>query len=158
MPTDTASSPAQLWTQAFQTWAEAWTAAVPSPRSTAKPQTSAPPDPIALWRRAYDQWLAGWTAFLEGMLQTPEAAAISGRMLDAWLNIEKPLREQTAEAMEFWLGFFNLPSRSGLIDVAVQVNEANARLDELHDLVEALSDEVAELKAALKKATTQLVK
>jgi hypothetical protein len=92
------------------------------------------------------------------MLQTPEAAAISGRMLDAWLNIEKPLREQTAEAMEFWLGFFNLPSRSGLIDVAVQVNEANARLDELHDLVEALSDEVAELKAALKKATTQLVK
>ena len=157
MPADTAPSPAQLWTQALQTWTEAWTAVIPA----AKPQTNggaAPADPFALWRKASDQWLAGWSALLEGTLQTPEAATASGRLLDTMLNIEKPLRERTAAVMEYWLEFFNLPSRGDLIRVATQLNDANARLDELQVHVETLSDEVAELKTALKKATAQPVK
>jgi hypothetical protein len=157
MPSETALSPAQLWTQAMQTWTEAWTAATPATRTQAN-GAATPADPFALWRRASDQWLAGWTALLEGTFQTPEAAAASGRLLDTMLNIEKPLRERTAATMEFWLEFFNLPSRGDLIRVATQLNDANARLDELHDQVEDLSDQMAEMKAALKKATAQTVK
>lgn len=157
MPSDTAPSPAQLWTQAMQTWTEAWTAAAPAGKAAVN-GNAAPADPFALWRRASDQWLAGWTALLEGTFQTPEAAAASGRLLDNLLNIEKPLRERTAAAMEFWLEFFNLPSRGDLIRVATQLNDANARLDELQEQVENLSDEVTELKTTLKKATAQTVK
>jgi hypothetical protein len=141
----------------MQTWTDAWTATAPAGKAQAN-GAAAPADPFALWRRASDQWLAGWTAFLEGTFQTPEAAAASGRLLDNMLNIEKPLRERTAATMEFWLEFFNLPSRGDLIRVATQVNDANARLDELQEQVENLSDEVTEIKTALKKATAQTVK
>jgi hypothetical protein len=131
---DTTPLPAELWAQAFQTWIDGW-------RALAVPSAAA--DPFQLWRRSYDQWLAAWSVVLEGMLQTPEAAAASGRMLDAILNIEKPVRERTASTMQYWLDFFNLPSNNGLQRLAVQVNDANARLDDLQEQLEDLADQVA---------------
>jgi hypothetical protein len=150
MTTSSSSTYADLWKQAFQTWIEGWTAVTGGTRPGAE---GASADPFPLWRRAVDQWLGGWTAYLEGTLQTPAAAAAGGRVLDAMLNVEKPLRERTAAAMEYWLEFFNLPSRGDLIRVAAQINDANARLDELQDQVETLTDRVAAPAAGTEWAT-----
>ena len=126
-----------LWARSLQTWLEAWIAfAAPS---------AVPGDPFQLWQQSFDQWLAGWGAFFDETLTTPEAAAAGGRVLDTILNIEKPTRERTATFMQYWLEFFNMPTRSDVIRLAVNVNDANARLDELQELVESLGDQVAEL-------------
>ncbi|MER3420840.1 MAG: hypothetical protein C4290_10095 [Chloroflexota bacterium] len=135
-------SPAQLWAQAFQTWAGAWSALA----GQSAQGEGAPADPIQLWNQALDRWIEGWSAFFEETLHTPEAAAASGRMLDALLNLEKPLRERTAATMQYWLEFLNMPSRQDLIRVLSQLNEVNARLDELLDRVEDLSDRLAALE------------
>ena len=132
---ESAPTPETLWSQAFQTWCDGWRAAAGAGEAGA--------DPFQLWRRASDQWLAGWSAFLEGILQTPEAAVASGKLLDTILNVEKPLRERTASSMQYWLDFFNLPSKNGLVRVAAQLNDANARLDDLQEQFETLADEVA---------------
>jgi|DewCreStandDraft_5_1066085.scaffolds.fasta_scaffold00328_61 hypothetical protein len=135
-------SPAQLWAQAFQTWASAWSALAGQPTSAGE---GAPTDPIQLWNQALDRWIEGWSAFFEDMLHTPEAAAAGGRMLDALLNVEKPLRERTAATMQYWLEFLNMPTRQDLIRVLSQLNDVNARLDELLERVEELSDRVTAL-------------
>ncbi len=135
-------SPAQLWAQAFQTWASAWSALAGQPTSGEGP----PADPIQLWNQALDRWIEGWSAFFEETLHTPEAAAAGGRMLDALLNVEKPLRERTAATMQYWLEFLNMPTRQDLIRVLSQLNEVNARLDELLERVEGLSDRLAALE------------
>jgi hypothetical protein len=106
-----------------------------------------PAELIQLWRRSFDQWLEGWSALFEQTLTTPETAAAGGRALDSILNVEKPLRENTAEQMDKWLEFFNMPSRRDVLRLAAQVNDANARLDDLQVLIEDLSDQIAELTA-----------
>jgi hypothetical protein len=135
-------SPAQLWAQAFQTWASAWSALAGQPAQGG----GAPADPIQLWNQALDRWIEGWSAFFEETLHTPEAAAAGGRLLDALLNVEKPLRERTAATMQYWLEFLNMPTRQDLIRVLSQLNEVNARLDELLERVEELSDRLAMLE------------
>lgn len=133
--------PAEMWAQSFRTWMEGWSVAMTGGAAGGAGQA----DPIALWRRSVDQWLGAWGTFFEQTLYTPEAAQAGGRALDNMLNIEKPLRERTAAAMQFWLEFINMPSRSDLIRVAVALNDANDRLDELQEQVETLNDQVADL-------------
>ncbi|MGI8552018.1 MAG: hypothetical protein ACR2PL_14715 [Dehalococcoidia bacterium] len=141
MATNTTPGPSDLWAQALTTWTQGWQAAVGYRTNAGAPSS----DPFQLWRRSMDQWLSGWTAFLEGILQTPEAITLSGRMLDSILNVEKPLRERTTSRMQYWLEFLNLPSNNGLLRIAVQLNDANARLDELQEQVETLTDKLEDL-------------
>lgn len=124
------------WLQGMRSWAQIWANAFPQ-----QPGGSGVPfDPVQFMRTSADQLLAAWTSYLENTLQTPEAAAASGRYLYALLNVEKPLRENTSASMQFWLDFFNMPSRNDLIRVATQINEVNARLDLLSEMVEQLQD------------------
>jgi len=139
----TSPDPAALWARSVQTWTEAWTAMA----GMGAGRDAQPTDPFQLWRRSFDQWLEAWSAFFERTLTTPETAASSGRMLDTMLNIEKPLRENTAELMQDWLEFFNLPSRRDWLRLAAQLNDANARLDDLQEQLEDLTDQVAEQTA-----------
>lgn len=141
MAADNASDPAAIWARAVTTWTEGWAALAGRPLNP----DAAPADPFPLWNRAVDQWLEGWSAWFEQTLQTPEAAAASGRLLDTILNVEKPLRERTASTMQYWLEFWNMPSRKDLIRALTGLNDANARLDELQDRVEDLADQVASL-------------
>ena len=137
----TSPSPASRWADAVQTYMEGWTALISPSRAPDAPAV----DPFSLWRRAVDQWLEGWSLFLEQSLSTPEAAAAGGRLLDARLNIEKPLREQTTQLMADWLEFLNMASYQEQVRTAKQLNDVNVRLDELRELVEALTDQVAAL-------------
>jgi hypothetical protein len=138
IPTPT---PAARWAQAVQTYLDGW-AALLSPVGA---PDAPPPDPVALWRRTVDQWLEGWSLFLDQTLSTPEAAAASGRLLDARLNLEKPLREQTMQLMADWLEFVNMASYQEQVRAAKQLNDVNLRLDELRELVEGLTDQLAAL-------------
>ncbi len=163
MTTEQPPQPATLWAQAFRTWAESWQAAAGQAASAFPlpvPLPFTPPaadgaDAAKLANRAFDEWLSGWGAFFEETLHSPEVIAAGGRTLDAQLNIEKPLREQTAARMQFWLEFMNMPSRRDLIRALAQLNDANSRLDVLHEQVEQLSDQVAELTALLRAQAKQ---
>jgi hypothetical protein len=123
---------------------EGWTALLGGAGAAEAPA----PSPVALWRRAVDQWLEGWSLFFDQTLSTPEAAAAGGRLLDARLNLEKPLREWMTQQMADWLEFVNMASYQEQVRTAKQLNEVNLRLDELRELVEALADQVAALTAA----------
>lgn len=147
MTTNNPPNPFDLWAKAARTWTESWAGlagAAPQPGA-------APADPFQAWQRGVDQWLAALSSTLEQTFSTPEAAAASGRLLDAWLNIEKPARERTAQAMQAWLEFYNMPTRHDVIRLAGQLNDANARLDELQEQIEALSDQIAALTAGLER-------
>lgn len=144
MAADRPSTPTALWAQAYRTWTDAWLATAGRAVPAAGPTT----DPNDLWKRFFNQWLDGWNVLLEQTLTSPETVALGGKMLDASLNIEKPVRERTAAFMEYWLDFYNLPSRTDLVNLARQVNEANARLDQLQVEVENLSDQVTALTPA----------
>ena len=122
-------------------WTDAWRGALGPGRSA----DVAPPDPFTLWQKSVDQWLATMTTQLEQTLQNPDTAGAGGRFLDSLLNVEKPVRERTAATMQLWLEFLNLPTRRDLIRVATQLNDANARLDELQELVETILDRLDEL-------------
>ena len=143
MANERSNEPAELWARSFRTWTEAWFALAGQPMGT----DAAAQDPIQLWRRSFDQWLEGWSALFEDTLSTPEVAASSGRLLDALLNIEKPLRQQTATNMQVWLEFFNLPSRNELLRVATQLNDTNVRLDELQQQMEDVTDRLDSVTA-----------
>src|SRR3712207_8676605 len=125
MPANATPQPSDLWTQAFKTWTDAWTALAGQPRSDDGTRT----DPFALWQRSFDQWLSGWSALFEQTLSTPETAAAGGRMLDQILNIERPVRERTASTMQYWLQFLNMPSRNDLLRLSANLNDPNSRLD-----------------------------
>jgi len=135
-------SPAQLWAQAFQTWASAWSALAGQPTSAGE---GAPTDPIQLWNQALDRWIEGWSAFFEDMLHTPEAAAAGGRMLDALLNVEKPRRGRTAATMQYWLEYLNKSTRPDPVRELCQRHAMTAVVDELLERVEELSDRVTAL-------------
>lgn len=139
MTTNTSTEPGALWARAITTWMEGWSAAA----GLSPAANSATTDSVRLWQRSVDEWLGAWAVFLEDLFQTPETVAASGRFLDATLNIEKPLRERTAAAMQFWLEFLNMPTRNDLIRLARQVNDANARLDDLQEQIETLQDKLA---------------
>ena len=137
----TVPTPAARWAEAVQSYLDGW-AALLGPAAT---PDAPPPDPVALWRRAVDRWLEGWSLALDQSLGTPEAAAAGGRLLDARLNVEKPLREWMTQQMADWLEFVNLASYQEQVRAAKQLNDVNLRLDELRELVEALSDQLAAL-------------
>jgi hypothetical protein len=132
---------------------EGWAALLGRPGAVDAP----PADPFAMWRRAVDQWLEGWNLFFDQTLSTPEAAAAGGRLLDARLNLEKPLREWMTQQMADWLEFVNMASYQEQVRTARQLNEVNLRLDELRELVEALSDQVAALSGAGTSAPSRSV-
>ena len=136
-------TPAARWAEAVQTYLEGWAVLL----GPAGAPDAPPPDPVALWRRAVDRWLEGWSLYLDETLSTPEAAAAGGRLLDARLNVEKPLREWMTQQMADWLEFVNMASYQEQVRAAKQLNDVNLRLDELRELVEALADQVAALTA-----------
>ena len=140
MTTDAAPEPGALWARSLQTWFEGWGAFF----GIAPGGDGPPPDPFRLWRRSLDQWIEGWALFFEDTLSRPEAAAASGRFLDMWLNFERPMREQTATTMQYWLEFLNMPTRREQIRTAKQLNDVNARLDELQEQMEELTDQLAD--------------
>lgn len=144
MTANTTPEAGEIWARSLRTWMEGWAATVGLSFSPDGP----PPDPFQLWRRSLDQWIEGWSAFFDRILSMPETVDASGRLLNAMLNVEKPLREQTTETMQQWLEFINMPSRRDLVRLGRQLNDANARLDELQEQVEALEDRVADSAAA----------
>lgn len=139
-------NPIEAWSRAFRSWTEAMGAAMPAVSGTPAANGS-PVDPFTLWQKTYDQWVGGITDALEQHLSKPETAAAGGQMLDALLNVEKPLREQTAATMQVWLEFMNMPTRRDLLRALVALNDANQRIDELQVQIEDLHDKIDRLLA-----------
>lgn len=129
---------AEAWRQSWEEWARAWAGLTQPPAEGEKPA----PSPAEAWKRSMDRWLSAWTGVLEDAGQRPEFAASSGQALNRMLDIQKPLRDQTEATMQRWLDALNMPSRADLVRLARQVNDVNARLDELGDRIEEILDAV----------------
>jgi hypothetical protein len=133
---------AEAWRESWEEWARAWTGLVQPAAEGEKP----PPTPAEAWKRSMDRWLGAWSAFLEDMSTTPAFAAASGQTLNRVLDVQKPLRDQTEATMQRWLEAINMPSRSDFVRLARQINEVNARLDEIGDRVEDIQDAIGRMK------------
>jgi hypothetical protein len=132
---------ATAWRESWEDWARAWTGLVQLPAEGEKP----PPTPAEAWKRSMDRWLGAWSSFLEEMSTTPTFAAASGQTLNRVLDVQKPIRDQTEATMQRWLEAINMPSRADFVRLARQINEVNARLDELGDRMEEIQDALAAL-------------
>lgn len=140
----TSSNPpdfAQAWQQSMEEWTRAWTGLVQPAQEGEKP----PPTPTEVWKRSSDRWLTAWSSFLEETMSRPDFAASAGQTLNRMLDVQKPMRDQSEATMQRWLEAMNMPSRSDLLRLARQLNEVNARLDELGDRVEEIQDALADL-------------
>lgn len=140
MPENLTIDIATVWSESLTAWNETWPPVFQKLLAPLEPGV----DPFARVRQTTDQILGGWTTYLERVLHTPTATRLGGKLLDEQLNVEKPLREQTTAAMQKWLEFINMPSRQDLVRLASQLNDANARLDTLTELVETLQDRLDE--------------
>jgi hypothetical protein len=127
---------ATAWRESWEEWARAWAGFVEPQQEGGRP----PPTPTEAWKRSMDRWLSAWSAFLEEITTTPAFAAASGQTLNRVLDIQKPLRDQTEEAMQRWLEAINMPSRADIVRLARQLNDVNARLDQLDDRLEDIQD------------------
>lgn len=139
----TSSNPpdfATAWRESWEEWARAWAGYTQPTPEGEKP----PPTPTEAWKRSMDRWLASWSSLLEETTTTPQFAAASGQALNRVLDVQKPLRDQTEEAMQRWLEAINMPSRADIIRLARQLNDVNARLDELGDRLDDIQDALAE--------------
>jgi hypothetical protein len=132
---------ATAWRESWEEWARAWAGYAQPVPAGEKP----PPTPSDAWKRSMDRWLGAWSAFLEETMNTPEFAALSGQTLNRVLDVQKPLRDQTEETMQRWLEAVNMPSRADTIRLARQLNDVNARLDELGDRLDDIEDALAEV-------------
>ena len=131
---------AQAWQESWQEWTRAlMSLAEPTPVGERPP-----PTPAEAWKRSMDRWLNAWSGFLEETMTQPAFAATSGRTLDRMLDVQKPLRDQTEVTMQRWLEAINMPSRADVVRLARQLNDVNARLDELGDQLEAIQDALAD--------------
>lgn len=137
----------EAWRQSWEEWSRAWTGLAASTGGDTASATSTP-TPAEAWKRSMDRWLNSWSTFLEETMTRPEFAAGYGRTLDTMLNVQKPLREATESTMQRALDTLNMPSRHDIVRLAGQVNEVNARLDDLSDKVDEILDALAALTAA----------
>lgn len=133
----------EIWQESWNDWVRAWTA-LAQPLAQAEPP---PPTPGEAWKRSTDRWLNAWSTFLEDVTTRPSFATAAGQTLNRVLDVQKPLRQQTEAAMQRWLELLNMPSRADLIRLARQLNDVNARLDDLADQVEEIRDQLAEQPA-----------
>ncbi len=131
---------AEAWRQSWEEWSRAWASLAQPEVEGEKP----PPSPAEVWKKSMDRWLTAWSGFLEDAGARPEFAASSGQALNRMLDVQKPLRDQTEAAMQRWLDALNMPSRADIVRLARQVNEVNARLDELGDRIEEIHEMLAE--------------
>ena len=131
----------QVWQESWQEWLRAWTSL---PEAT-PPGERPPPTPGEAWKRSMDRWLTAWSGFLEDRMSQPAFAAASGQALNRVLDVQKPLRDQTEATMQRWLEAMNMPSRGDLVRLARQINDVNARLDDLSDQLESIEDALAVL-------------
>lgn len=132
---------AQAWQQSWQEWASAWSH-MAQPAADDQPPA---PTPAEAWKRSMDRWLTAWSGFLEETMTQPDFAKAAGQMLNRTLDVQKPLRDSTETAMQRWLEAVNMPTRHDIIRLAEQVNEVNARLDDLGDRIDEIADVVATL-------------
>ena len=124
---------ADAWQQSWQEWMDAWQGlAQPTPAG------EKPPTPAEAWKRSTDRWLAAWSNFLEESMSRPEFSQVAGQTLSRVLDVQKPVREATTANMQRWLEVINMPSRDDIVRLARQLNDVNARLDELGDRLDEI--------------------
>jgi polyhydroxyalkanoic acid synthase PhaR subunit len=98
-------------------------------------------DPFTLWKKLYDQTEEQWSKALGETVKSESFSAWLGFMQKQMLEYQDAVRKTT----ERYLEHAHLPSKQDLaslaeliVNVDTKVDELDAKLDQLHDLLKSL--------------------
>jgi len=98
-------------------------------------------DPFTLWKQLYDQTEEQWSKTLGETVKSESFSAWLGLLQKQMLAYHDAVRKTT----EHYLGHAHLPSKQDLVNLAelivnveAKVDELDAKLDQLHDLLKPL--------------------
>jgi hypothetical protein len=96
-------------------------------------------DPLGVWRQSQDAMFETWSKAMVDFVNTEAYAAMSGRMLDAYLTLMAPVRKAMEQTMTPLLGQMNLPSRAEVASLADRMTHIEMRLDDLDARLDAIT-------------------
>lgn len=88
-------------------------------------------NPVSLWRSFYHKNTEFWTQRMAEIVQTDVVARALQIHLNNYLTSSEPFRKIVEQYMEFLLVNFNMPSREEVARLAQQVDNVDARLNEI---------------------------
>ncbi|MGB9739740.1 MAG: hypothetical protein C0184_12630 [Chloroflexus aggregans] len=115
---------------------------------TQPPNGFDPNDPIGTWRAWRDASLDAWAKSLTAMVNTETFSQAIGAQLDALLAVSGPIQQAVQQYMERYLAQAQMPSRNEVISLASRLTNIEFRLDDMQAQLDELTDMVRALAAA----------
>ncbi|MDW8404984.1 hypothetical protein [Chloroflexus sp.] len=115
---------------------------------TQPPNGFDPNDPIGTWRAWRDASLDAWAKSLTAMVNTETFSQAIGAQLDALLAVSGPIQQAVQQYMERYLAQAQMPSRSEVVSLASRLTNIEFRLDDMQAQLDELTDLVRQLAAA----------
>ncbi|WP_322511260.1 hypothetical protein [Chloroflexus sp.] len=115
---------------------------------TQPPNGFDPNDPIGTWRAWRDASLDAWAKSLTAMVNTETFSQAIGAQLDALLAVSGPIQQAVHQYMERYLAQAQMPSRNEVVSLASRLTNIEFRLDDMQAQLDELTDLVRQLAAA----------
>ncbi len=100
-------------------------------------------DPMAAFQQVRDAYLDNWAKATVDAVNSDAYAKASGTMLDAYLTVSSPFRENLEKAMLQALHQLSMPSRADFLSLAerlanleMKIDDMDAKLDQIQTLCE----------------------
>lgn len=115
---------------------------------TQPPNGFDPNDPIGTWRAWRDATLEAWAKSMTAMVNTETFSQAIGAQLDALLAVSGPVQQAVQQYMERYLAQAQLPSRNEVVTLASRLTNIEFRLDDMQAQLDELTDLVRKLASA----------
>ncbi len=115
---------------------------------TQPPNGFDPNDPIGTWRAWRDATLDAWAKSMTALVNTETFSQAIGAQLDALLAVSGPVQQAVQQYMERYLAQAQLPSRNEVVTLASRLTNIEFRLDDMQAQLDELTDLVRKLASA----------
>ncbi len=115
---------------------------------TQPPNGFDPNDPIGTWRAWRDATLEAWAKSMTALVNTETFSQAIGAQLDALLAVSGPVQQAVQQYMERYLAQAQLPSRNEVVTLASRLTNIEFRLDDMQAQLDELTDLVRKLASA----------
>ncbi len=88
-------------------------------------------DPLESWRQLRDNYLDSWAKAMIDVVNTDAYAKATGAMLDTYLSVSTPFRENLEKTMLQALAQLSMPSRADVISLAERLTHVELRIDDM---------------------------
>lgn len=115
---------------------------------TQPPNGFDPNDPIGTWRAWRDATLDAWAKSMTALVNTETFSQAIGAQLDALLAVSGPVQQAVQQYMERYLAQAQLPSRNEVVTLASRLTNIEFRLDDMQAQLDELTDLVRKLTSS----------